>query len=46
VSKNRVTATAKVTAELSVYLQGPVSTQKKCPTRASQIQCPRQSCNW
>ena len=29
VSKNRVTTTAKMTAELSIYLQGPVSTKKK-----------------
>jgi hypothetical protein len=28
VSKNPVTTTAKVTAELSIYLQGPVSTKK------------------
>jgi hypothetical protein len=33
VSKNPVATAAKVTAELSVYLQGPVSTQKKKKVR-------------
>jgi hypothetical protein len=40
VSKNYGTAAAKVTAELSIHREDPVST-KNSPTRASQIQHPR-----
>jgi len=40
VSKNHSTA-ANVKAELDIHLEGPVSTKKNNPTRASHVQYPR-----